>query len=53
MNLLSLNSETLMILTKFCNQKPSKYKHLVKIYNETVKKVKKYGFSNRNQGGQI
>jgi len=54
MNLLSLNnSETLTILTKFCNQKPSKYRNLVKICNELVKKVKKYGFSNWTQGGQI
>jgi len=53
MNLLSLNLETLRILTKFCYQKPSKYKRLVKTCNELVKKVKKYGFSDRNQGGQI
>jgi len=26
---------------------------LVKICNELVKKVKKYGFSDRTQGGQI
>jgi len=54
MNLLSLdNSETLTILTKVCNQKPSKYRNLVKICNELVKKVKKYGFSDKTQGGQI
>jgi len=40
MNLLSLNSETPRILTKFCNQKSSKYRNLVKICNELVKKWK-------------
>jgi len=29
-----------MILTKFCNQKPSKYRNLVKICNELVEKWK-------------
>jgi len=53
MNLLSHNSETLRILTKFCNEKPLKYRHLVKICNELVKKVKKYGFPDRTQDGQI
>jgi len=53
MNLLSLNSETLRILAKFCNQKPSKYRNLVKICNELVKEVKKYGLPDRTQGGQI
>ena len=38
---------------KICNPKPSKYRNLVKICNELVKKVKKYGFSDRAQGGQI
>ena len=42
-----------MILTKFCNQKLSKYSKLVKIYNQLVKKVKKYGFSDWIQGGHI
>jgi len=42
-----------MILTKFCNQKLSKYWNLVKICNQLVKKVKKYGFSDRIQGGHI
>jgi len=40
MNSLLLNSETLRILTKFCNEKPSKYRNVVKICNELVKKVK-------------
>jgi len=39
-NLLAHNSETLGILTQFCNEKPSKYRNLVKICNELVKKVK-------------
>jgi len=38
--LLSHNSETLGILTQFCNQNPSNYRNLVKICNELVKKVK-------------
>ena len=47
------NSKTPRILTKFCNKKPLKYRDLFKICNELVKKVKKYGFSDRTQGGQI
>jgi len=50
MTLLSHNSETLKVLTKFCNQKPSKYKNLVKICNELhSQKSEKtwYGFSDR------
>jgi len=42
-----------MIQTKFCNQKLSKYRNVVQICNELVKKVKKYGFSDRIQGGHI
>jgi len=38
-------------LTKFCNRKPSKYKNLVKICYPSGQKVKKYGFSDRTQGG--
>jgi len=34
------HSETLMILTKFCNQTLSKYRNLMKICNQLVKKVK-------------
>jgi len=43
------------ILTKFCNQQPTKYRNLVKICNEltAVKKVKKYGLSDRTQFAQI
>jgi len=47
--LLRLLSETLRILTKYCSQKPSKYRNLVKTCNQLVKKVKKYGFSDRTQ----
>jgi len=45
--------KTLRILRKFSNRKPSKFRNLVKIRNQFVKKVKKYGFSERTQGGQI
>jgi len=37
----------------FGYRKPSKYRNLVKICIQLVKKVKKFGFSNRTQGGQI
>ena len=41
MNLLSQITQKLSrILTKFCDQKPSKYRNFVKICNELVKKVK-------------
>ena len=52
MNLLSHNSETLRILTKFCNKKPSKYRNLVKICDELVKKRQISQTVGRTQGGQ-
>jgi len=55
MNLLNfrIKTQSLRILTKLCNRKPSKYRNLVKICNQLAKKVKKYSFSDRTQGGQI
>ena len=53
MNLLPYNSETLKDSNQICNQTPLKYRNLAKIYNELVKKVKNYSFSDRTQGCQI
>ena len=50
MNLLSNNSVTLRNLTQFCNKKTSKYKNLVNICNELVKKVKKIWFLRQDPG---
>jgi len=38
---------------KFSNRKPSKFRNLVEICNQLVKKVAKCGYSDRTQGGQI
>ena len=53
-------SQTLTILTKFSNQKPSIFSDLVKICNQLVENVKICGFSDRTRwsdlifaGGQI